>query len=214
VSSRLLNTALTHATAMRLLNTTTLEFQEFFDNNIPSYAILSHRWETGSNGQSEEVSYKQFLRGDRRYSRGFQKINRFCALAMDRGYQWAWVDTCCIDKRSSAELSEAINAMFKWYKRSAVCFAYLSDVKTPDGFRESAWFTRGWTLQELLAPNAVEFYDRDWNLLGSQYSEAETIEEITGIPSDLLKLDNSWQAPLMPYSFAERMSWASKRQTK
>ena len=155
---------------MRLLHTKTRQFEEFFDSKIPPYAILSHRWGDG------EVSFKEMRKGTASHKSGMDKIDSFCRLAATRKFDWAWIDTCCIDKRSSAELSEAINAMFKWYERSGECYVHLSDVEYSSDelqlirerkdaarlcedlsplstkFRKSSWFTRGWTLQELLAP--------------------------------------------------------------
>jgi len=116
-----------HLTAkyiMRLINTNTRAFEEFIGRKIPKYAILSHTWE------EEEVSYDDYVAGRHHVYRmkGFQKIDMTCRLAAKEGLQYAWVDTCCIDKRSSAELTEAINSMFRWYERAEVCFTFLSDL--------------------------------------------------------------------------------------
>ncbi|KUJ22439.1 HET-domain-containing protein [Mollisia scopiformis] len=173
---------------MRLLNTATIVVQEFNDNNLPPYAILSHRWE------DEEVAY-QDLAGDRGHTmKGYAKLKNFCRQALSDSWQWVWMDTCCIDKSSSAELSEAINSMYNWYRDSRVCYVYLSDVppevdmsfhiQEDSPFRKSQWFTRGWTLQELLAPRYLVFYDREWGEIGTK-SCLET----------------------------RKMSWASNRQT-
>ena len=142
---------------MRLLHTTRLEFEEFYDDQIPRYAILSHRW------GRDEVSYQDFLAGRKLDGAGDKKILACCRYAAgDRDMvpiNWVWIDTCCIDKSSSAELAEAINSMFRWYQNASICYAYLSDVKksnqenlTKSEFESSQWFTRGWTLQELIAP--------------------------------------------------------------
>lgn len=139
---------------MHLINTTTLQLTEFMGSNIPEYAILTHTWE------EEEVSYQDWLSwqktGDRTISRrkGFLKIKGACQQALKAHLTWLWVDTNCIDKASSAELSEAINSMYAWYRDSAICFGYLADVSTTNmspeesqrEFSESRWFTRGWTL--------------------------------------------------------------------
>lgn len=130
---------------MRLINTTTFAFEEFMDEStIPAYAILSHTW------GAEEVSYEDMRDGLSQtveQKAGFAKIMLTCRQAESEGYALCWVDTCCIDKSSSAELSEAINSMFRWYGRSSVCYAYLSDVKinagAPVDFAGSRWFTRG-----------------------------------------------------------------------
>lgn len=153
---------------MRLLNTATSKLEEFSGSNIPKYAILSHRW------GAEEVTFQDIqnsknLQGDIQTMANFEgwfKIRRSCEQAIIDGYQWIWVDSCCIDKTSSAELSEAINSMFNWYRDSEVCYAYLSDVVSIQeeglGFGTSKWFTRGWTLQELLAPKKLVFFVSIW----------------------------------------------------
>src|ERR1051326_5431412 len=132
---------------MRLIHTKTLELAEFYENDIPPYAILSHTWDDG------EVSYDQMLAREPeklRHMSGYTKIVNFCRQALAWTFEWAWVDTCCIDKRSSSELSEAINSMFKWYRSSSICFVYLQDVIGPlagdweDGCWVPRWFTRGW----------------------------------------------------------------------
>ena len=227
--------------SMRLLHTKTRQFGEFFDSQIPQYAILSHRW------GDREVSFKEMRKGTAPHESGMAKIDNFCRLAATRGFDWAWIDTCCIDKRSSAELSEAINAMFKWYERSGQCYVHLSDVAySPDElqlirerkddarlfedgsplsakFRKSSWFTRGWTLQELLAPQKsnVLFFDANWNVIGSLPQLASDVSEITGIEEYYMGFKQSshptrWLASFTPSaeaSVAKRMSWASRRQT-
>jgi hypothetical protein len=141
---------------MRLLNTKTYTLHTFFGKAIPKYAILSHRWE------DEEVLFQDLESGRAHSMPGYAKIRGCCRQARKDHFEYAWIDTCCIDKSSSAELSEAINSMFQWYKDSNVCYAYLSDVtgrgdrdQVLGEFARSIWFDRGWTLQELLAPNNV-----------------------------------------------------------
>ncbi|KAL8713132.1 MAG: hypothetical protein Q9220_002653 [cf. Caloplaca sp. 1 TL-2023] len=216
---------------MRLLHTKTLEFDEFFDQGLPRYVILSHRW------GEDEATFQDFEKGTQRKRKGYRKIEVFCKMAQQQGnYDWVWVDTCCIDKKSSAELSEAINSMFEWYKRANHCFVYLSDValkkdERPEAFwkkfRKSAWFTRGWTLQELLAPDHISFYDQNWGLIGIKESLAYIISEITGInelylytpkkvPAGQGPSTPAGSSPALPLnraSVATRMSWASGRQT-
>ena len=137
---------------MRLINTKTLLLEEFFESSIPKYAILSHRWE------QDEVLFKDMHLDTRTSKRGWAKIEGCCNQALADGWPYAWVDSCCIDKTSSAELSEAINSMFRWYSNGGVCYVYLSDVPATSQkwvekgerehyLRQSAWFTRGWTLQ-------------------------------------------------------------------
>jgi hypothetical protein len=187
---------------MRLLHTSTYKVHEFFGNEIPNYAILSHRWE------EEEVSLYD-LENEKGFEKaGFAKISGCCARSVLDGFQYVWIDTCCIDKTSSAELSEAINSMYLWYQNAQVCYAYLSDAvkggRPEEHFSRSKWFKRGWTLQELLAPSFVAFYDRFWNEIGTKFSLVTEIESITGIRS-LAQIDQA--------CVAEKMSWASRRET-
>lgn len=149
-----------------------MKMEEFISNADCAYAILSHTW------GKEEVSCQQYSTRQARSMAGYRKIERSCALASKSGLSYLWIDTCCIDKASSAELSEAINSMYRWYQDAAVCYVYLSDMKrcedhgnrSEDGssfskdfqmLQACRWFTRGWTLQELLAPQDVIFYDED-----------------------------------------------------
>jgi hypothetical protein len=144
---------------MRLLTTSTFKFQEFFGDQIPHYAILSH---TRGN---EEISFENMQSIRRQGKAGFTKIKDCCARAARDGWDYVWIDTCCIDKTSSAELSEAINSMFDWYRKAAVCYAYLVDVSRTgtDGdsllsaFRRSRWFARGWTLKNSSLRNMSSF---------------------------------------------------------
>lgn len=153
---------------MRLLNVKSRQLREFFDDKTPYYAILSHTW------GEDEVLFQDLENRNYINKNGYTKIDFCCQQADADGLEWVWVDTCCINKDSSAELSEAINSMFLWYKNSAVCYSYLSDVSLDEDpshpssdFRESLWFTRGWTLQELLAPERRVFYDANWSLIGA-----------------------------------------------
>ena len=236
---------------MRLLETSTLELEEFFDADIPIYAILSHRW--GEN----EVNFKQMLKRTAPPGPGLEKLQKCCSLADSRGFRCVWIDTCCIDRRSSSELTEAINSMYKWYRNAAECYVYLNDVQITteelrlrdlimrgsppyamkdvdykrllryfmriwgqsfaissgryntvchtvdydepafedsyrylgfsfddctshirERFRASSWFTRGWTLQELLAPAAILFYDVDWEEIGTRTQLAADIATV------------------------------------
>ncbi|KAL5351284.1 hypothetical protein ACLOAV_003136 [Pseudogymnoascus australis] len=196
---------------MRLLNVDTLKLEEFLDHRTIRYAIFSHTWD------EKEVSFADMQRGLRHATAlpYFKKIRGACRQAASDGFKFVWVDTCCIDNSSSAELSEALNSMFHWYSDAGVCYAYLSDVvEVGDGpvaesqFRNSRWFTRGWTLQELLAPKKVVFYSREWAKVGSKGQFATRISEITRIhPKALEDFD------ITEFSIAERMSWASDRVT-
>ena len=200
---------------MRLLHTSTIKVFEFHGNEIPAeYAILSHTW-----GDAEVTIHrlKQCTTSELDRLEGYKKIKGCCALADREGYRYVWIDTCCIDKSSSEEVSEAINSMYRWYQDAAICYAYLSDVlisdevswslKQEQELRESRWFTRGWTLQELLAPRNVVFLDKHWRRFGSKSSLRARISLITGIRQDHL-------FDIHSASVAQKMSWASRRETK
>lgn len=195
---------------MRLLHTRTLTLYEFSPNAIPPYAILSHTWGEGD----EEVKLQDLGAPGVERKAGYAKIKGCCRQAQKDGLAYAWVDTCCIDKTSSAELSEAINSMFRWYANAKVCYTYLVDVPSSSdpndlvSFRSSRWFTRGWTLQELIAPGNVVFYTREWKKLGTKGELTVTISAVTGIHEDILLGRN-----LTEVSIANRMSWASRRVT-
>jgi hypothetical protein len=182
---------------------------DLIGDEVPSYAILSHTW------HEDEVTYHDFTNKLGKNKRGYEKIE-FCAKqARSDGLHYCWVDTCCIDKTSSAELSEAINSMFRWYQNAVVCYVYLSDVSgtvptsTDVEFHKSRWFTRGWTLQELLAPTSVQFFTRDEVRLGDKIALREQLAEITGISPKALQANN-----LTHFGIEERFSWAHSRQTK
>jgi archaellum biogenesis ATPase FlaH len=189
---------------------------EFFERTIPKYAILSHTWD------GDEVTFEDLQNGTGTNKGGYEKI-RFCAKQANRdGLQYFWVDTCCIDKSNSAELAKAINSMFRWYRMSTKCYVYLSDVSTKkrkasdrfselsweSAFRRSRWFTRGWTLQELIAPISVDFFCRDSKWIGSKSSLEQQIHEITGIPKSALQ-----GVSLSQFNDKERFSWIQPRQT-
>lgn len=300
---------------MRLLNVQTFALESFADHTTaPEYAILSHTW------GDDEVLFQdvQPVTDTTKLKHGWKKIEYTCHQALKDGLKYAWVDTCCIDKSSSAELSEAINSMFAWYKESEVCYVYLADVgpgeerdeiretastsaaeerestfannaagvpcsqgnattqqgcepsrpigarehastsascragaadskastkdetSSPpdfddvaslsvgetdppstvsdndcnnvsfaDHFKASRWFTRGWTLQELLAPKRIEFCSARWNLLGSLEDRATEVAAVTSIPRPALYRE----VPMTSYSVAQRMSWAANRIT-
>ncbi|KAI2777672.1 HET-domain-containing protein [Daldinia loculata] len=193
---------------MWLINTGTHQLEFVNEPEEYTYAILSHAWE------DDEVSFQDFQIPGKAYKkRGFDKIIRTCQLAASRDLRYAWVDTCCIDKSSSAELSEAINSMFKWYMNSAVCFVFLSDLPPgssfEDHFPRCRWLTRGWTLQEIVAPRAAEFYDAKWEFRGRKPELNAFLASVTRI--DYAVLCDSQAMFEVPV--ARRMSWASMRET-
>jgi hypothetical protein len=180
---------------------------------------LSHTW------ADEEVTYDDLCRQQNaRERRGWDKIQHSCALARSLDLDFIWIDTCCIDKSSSAELSEAINSMFRWYENARLCIAFLADwdgpKDTPDfsAFRQSKWFTRGWTLQELIAPPEVIFYDQHWQRQFTRGTLKDLIHDLTGIPKDILEAAHDGghrqcRQRLDGTSVAQRMSWAAARTT-
>jgi hypothetical protein len=203
---------------MRLIDTSTLELKEFPPGKIPEYAILSHTWEDG------EVTLQDWQDIQRTSAKpGFKKIWHACHRAQADGLAYLWADTNCIDKSSSAELSEAINSMFTWYQDSAVCYTFLSDVQGASldtgvsrAMAESRWFTRGWTLQELLAPRRIVFFSSDWTEIGTKASLKHAISERTGISEKHLILNETtqqWVVQLSEASVAQRMSWIATRTT-
>ena len=217
---------------MRLLNVHSFELSEFIgEEHTPRYAILSHTW------SNEEVNYAEFDQRVSEHKEGWAKIVSFCQLAASRNIDYAWIDTCCVDKRSSAELSETINSIFRWYAQAAECYALLSDVTSvgpqrnqwEHKFEQSRWFTRGWTLPELLAPKTVIFVDNCWQIIGYKAPPTETalvervldgssiryplnlterIEAITGIPRRFLEGESLSEA-----SVDDRIDWARNRKT-
>ena len=144
-----------------------------------------------------------------------EKVRKACEIARQDGYRYIWVDSCCIDKTSSSELSEAINSMFNWYRDAQICYAFLADVPSEEDvraegskFRESRWFKRAWTLQELIAPRVVVFLSQNWEGLGTKDSLAGLVEEITHIDRAILTHERA----LAEESIAERMRWAAVRE--
>ena len=196
---------------MRLMNARTRALETFYDEKTPPYAILSHTW------GEVEVTFQDLQLPNVQSMPAYKKIDYLCRQAIMENINYVWIDTCCIDKSSSAELSEAINSMFRWYGDAAICYAYLVDV---DGdiaerahlqtrFVASRWFERGWTLQELLAPREVVFFGTGWTHFGSKSELAGVISTLTGIPEKVLSRPWGVQA----ICIAARMAWASKRTT-
>ncbi|OJT04022.1 Vegetative incompatibility protein HET-E-1 [Trametes pubescens] len=228
----------------RFLNTWTGEFEWHPDPSKVTYAILSHVWreleQGGEQLYADVLRIQMAVKEDREESRSpasnaaeptayheegtifahpglSNKIKGFCQVARDAGFRLAWNDACCIDKSSSAELSEAINSMYEWYRLSDMCYVYLADVIDRAGepqylfpeFCRSKWHRHGWTLQELIAPERIVFMTRTWRLLGTNMGLARTLEEISGVDFDIL----IGRTTLDSVSVARRMSWAARRET-
>lgn len=199
---------------MRLLRTgpyrpgqSKLELIEKWGQDIPPYAILSHTWFSNAD---DEVLFCDVRDGTYEHKKAFPKVLSAMERAVLDGYGHLWIDTCCIDKTSSVELSEAINSMYKYYEDAEICYAFLADVSSlGEDFEASRWWRRGWTLQELLAPNNVQFFSADWNFLGNKMQLQSRVSQISGIDVDYL----AGTRPIHHASIASRMFWASFRQT-
>jgi hypothetical protein len=193
-----------------------LELIEEFGQDIPRYAILSHTW------GRDEVTFEHVRNGTAHEHKAYDKVISAMRQAALDGHAYIWIDSCCIDKTSSAELSEAINSMYSWYQKAEVCYAILEDVPNSDDvdfetrFVASRWFTRGWTLQELLAPRRVDFFARGrygrWISIGNRESLSSLISTSTTIAKEYLEGVSSDK--MREASVAQKMSWAARRQTR
>ncbi|KAK6073224.1 HET domain-containing protein [Seiridium cupressi] len=201
---------------MWLIKTDTLKLKNVINPEPGSCAILSHTW------REEEISFQDFRDTDKaKAMMDFGKIKKTCELALDRDIPYAWIDTCCIDKTSSAELSEAINSMFTWYHNAAVCFVYLSDLgpssePTVVALRRCRWFSRGWTLQELIAPTNVQFYNSHWQPVATKTEIPKELMEVTGINElAIIFRDRGTDVRevLRSLPVSIKMSWAASRVT-
>lgn len=216
---------------MWLLNTRNAKLCSFpKPESVPGgYAILSHCWDPPRQDGEQVLNSEQTFdevqqlasiyasKGKNPRDYVSDKIREFCTLAQLQGYDWGWADMCCIDKKSSSELSEAINSMFRYYSLAGVCYAFLADVpgdsnleKDDSKFCRSRWHTRGWTLQELIAPEKLVFLSAAWTPLGTKHDLAELLEKITYVPVGVL---TSMKTELAKTSRASRLSWAARRKT-
>ena len=231
---------------MRLINVETLQLHSFSHYETPPYIILSHTWgqeeislqeweavaafpelvalrdESGIGPDSYSILQERRVQGLMK-KQGFVKVTMFCERVKNTraAIKWVWVDSCCIDKTSSAELSEAINSMFQWYKRSVECWVHLADASLSDDgvdttapLEKSRWFNRGWTLQELIAPNHVHFFSYEWTLIGILDDDAfrDRVSKLTGISTSYLGVNND-NYPVNHASVSHRMTWAANRET-
>ena len=199
---------------MRLINVNTLDIESFLGQAEQPYVILSHRWGPDEVKFEDYASYKTQIKEQMSKPQGggpttgISKIAGACLQSRKLKLRYLWIDTCCIDKRSTSEESESINSMFSWYKEARICLAHLKDIVkgSNKSFSDSEWFTRGWTLQELLAPKDITFFDRDWNQLGTKVSRSTDIEKATRIaPRHMINFESA--------CMATRMSWQAGRKT-
>ncbi|KAG2363744.1 hypothetical protein BDR07DRAFT_888500 [Suillus spraguei] len=179
------------------------------------YVMLSHRWE-GQEPQLDDIQGKSVY--ELSSVGNVRKLQRFCKTARDAGYRWAWSDTCCINKNGTVELPESITSMFRWYQHSSLTIVYLYDISPSSGsgaLTSSDWITRGWTLQELLAPNIILFYRNNWTPYLDHHHEnhkqfiMQELKDATGI-------DSRFHVTFRPgmREPREKLKWASKRVTE
>jgi len=196
---------------LRLINTQTLKLEENY-HTIPPYAILSHQWLL-----DEEVSFREYLklRDETRRKAGYRKILQACKQARRDDLDYIWIDTCCIDKDNHKEVAWNVKSMYAYYENSEVCYAYLVDVSRPrhaggtPRWKKSRWFKRGWTLQELVAPRRVVFFNSQWISFGDKQTLKVDIHHLTGIPSSVLEGSKLvWEVDIW-----DRMSWCAGRKT-
>ncbi|KAG1805703.1 heterokaryon incompatibility protein-domain-containing protein [Suillus subaureus] len=184
------------------------------------YAMLSHRWSTTVE---DEPTYDH-IKGeesiyDLKTPPGIEKLQQFCKVARENHFRWAWSDTCCIDKTNNVELQESIISMFSWYRLSSVTITYLSDVTDEESFRNSVWFTRGWTLQELIAPGLVWFYKKDWTPYIDSKQNHKNDPHVVKIISEVTSIDATDLNKFVPGlhvgsdEVKKRMSWLASRKT-
>ncbi|KAI1101313.1 HET-domain-containing protein [Jackrogersella minutella] len=202
---------------MHLLDVNTRRLKKYVvekDGKIgEEYGILSHRWLDGE----EEVLFSDLESADHTHiekKKGYFKLLGCCEQAKCDNLKYVWIDTCCINRSDSSELQEAINSMYRWYQNAYTCYVYLKDTSKPTSGplkldKKEDWFTRGWTLQELIAPREVQFYDKSWEFLGDRASLEDFIFGITNIDPLILRGDTTPE----DYSIAIRMAWASGRET-
>lgn len=186
-----------------LFETQSISFEEFY-GELPQYAILSHTWK-----DNQEVTFQECNTKAAQLKSGYEKITKTCQLALKDGLEYVWVDTCCIDKSSSAELTEAINSMFLWYQKAKICYVYPVDKFENDRLSSCRWFTRGWTLQELIAPATIFFYDYWWDCIGTKESLISDLCLISNIDENILL----HRFPVSSACIAKRLSWAARRKT-
>ncbi|KAK7443545.1 hypothetical protein VKT23_015718 [Stygiomarasmius scandens] len=196
-----------HVCPHRLVDAHTLKLVEFNNSTvIPQYAILSHRWIP-----DEEIVYEEFLqpRAETSLKRGYQKIEAACRQARKNNIRYIWVDTCCIKQGDHADVTENIISMYAYYQNAEICYTYLTYNGSINLFNNDGWFLRGWTLQELLAPRTVMFFNWHWHCIGDKHLLRNRIHHITTIPLAVLSGEQS----LHDVDILTRMSWAVHRKT-
>ncbi|THU77446.1 HET-domain-containing protein [Dendrothele bispora CBS 962.96] len=218
---RLVNRTLYQVCPRRMINTSSLQFKDFEDGAfIPHYAILSHTWGAGEIGYQStalvfferEIMYKQ--RQGTKTKPAYHKIVEACMQAYSDGLEYLWIDTCCINQEDQTDVHRNVKNMYSYYRNSRICYAYLADKHNrqgvaESGFGQSRWFTRGWTLQELLAPPEVIFFNSYWGDIGTRTKLCAEISSVTGIPEDIVRGSTSFR----DVDVQERMSWSVLRKT-
>ena len=193
---------------------------KYENDNVPPYAVLSHTW--SKNSHEDEVTLQDIECNTGLNKGGYGKLEFIEQRAAAHNLRHFWIDTCCINQSSSAELTEAIGSMFRWYQNATRCYVFLSDVSvTSDdegnlpcdmdwkpSFQQSRWFTRGWTLQELVAPKSVEFFSKEGTQLGNKESLKDLIYEATGISPSVLT-----GGSVHSCGIPERLKWTARRKT-
>ncbi|KAI1791159.1 HET-domain-containing protein [Ganoderma leucocontextum] len=205
---------------MWLLNTDNAVLQYFASpEDVPGgYAIISHIWDAEEDNFQDMMKLREVHKAGRTppnpLSRVREKTRKCCELACSQGFQYVWIDSCCGDRSHVAELSKDVQSQFLYFSLAHVCYVYLPDVGgcdprvTDSPFRASKWHTSPWALQELIAPDMVIFYSKEWTVLGTKQNLAPLLEEITGVPATVL----IFKEDPTSFSVAARMSWASQRQ--
>ncbi|KAG1892775.1 heterokaryon incompatibility protein-domain-containing protein [Suillus subluteus] len=182
-------------------------------SRLVKYAILSHRWL-----DSGEPTYEEMKAGSLAAGPGYEKLKNFCRAARQYNVEFAWSDTCCINKSSSTELDESIRSMFRWYRNSEICVVHLAKSTTIKDILLDEWTERGWTLQELLAPFYIKFFNKYWTPMTNDSNDKrkeatteilQTLEKATGVPHHEIY----WQFNPGPSKVDERMAWAARRKT-
>lgn len=207
--------AQTNAGLLRLIGARDLLPIRFSADKAPPYAFISHCW----LHPDEEPTLRDLVDNVAYRKAGFTKLQRAADVALRRGLEYFWIDTCCVDGRIIHEVRQAIKTVALWLTKADICFVYLSDVKAVEqrsslnsnheSLRKSKWFTRSWTLVELLVPQRVEFFSDNWTALGDKSTLEKVITEVTLIPARALQ----GTIPLKNFPVELIRSWTDHRES-